>query len=105
MDPTRSSSFDLRPRDGGTGPYCGALVRELGDFRCLLLDRPGWGFSTGIGYAGTTTSALTGDLMAQVHDGLGIGRAHVVGASIGEVWALRLAQRHPSRGLRHTPGE
>jgi pimeloyl-ACP methyl ester carboxylesterase len=82
---------------GGTGPYWGALVRELGDFRCLLLDRPGWGFSTGIDYAGHDYGALTGELMAQVLDGLGIERAHVVGASIGDVWALRLAQRHPSR--------
>jgi pimeloyl-ACP methyl ester carboxylesterase len=82
---------------GGTGPYWGALVRELGDYRCLLLDRPGWGFSTDIAYAGQDYGILTADLLAQVLDGLGIERAHVVGASIGDVWALRLAQHHPSR--------
>ncbi len=30
---------------GGTGPYWGPLVRELRGFRCLMLDRPGWGLS------------------------------------------------------------
>lgn len=82
---------------GGTGPYWGALVRELGDFRCLLLDRPGWGFSSAIDYAGHDYGALTADLMAQVLDRLGIERGHVVGASIGDAWALRLAKHHPSR--------
>lgn len=28
-----------------TGPYWGALVRELSGFRCLMVDRPGWGLS------------------------------------------------------------
>lgn len=82
---------------GGTGSYWGALVRELRDFRCLLLDRPGWGFSSAVDFAQHDYGALTAGLLKDVLDGLGIARAHVVGASIGDIWALRLAQRFPSR--------
>lgn len=82
---------------GGIGPYWGALVRELREFRCLLLDRPGWGLSSAVDFTGQHYGPLTADLLRDVLDGLGIKRAHVVGASIGDVWALRLAQRFPSR--------
>lgn len=34
------------PGTAGTGPYWGPLVRELKGFRCLMLDRPGWGLSS-----------------------------------------------------------
>ena len=38
------------PGTGGTGPYWGALLRELPDCHCLMLDRPGWGLSAPIDY-------------------------------------------------------
>jgi pimeloyl-ACP methyl ester carboxylesterase len=82
---------------GGLGPYWGPLVRALGDFRCLLLDRPGWGLSSPVDYAQHDYGSLAAGLLKDVLDGLGIERAHVVGASIGNVWALRLAQHFPSR--------
>lgn len=82
---------------GGLGPYWGPLVRELRDFRCLLLDRPGWGLSSAIDYSQHDYGTLTATLLKDVLDRLGVDRAHVVGASIGDVWALRLAQRFPSR--------
>jgi pimeloyl-ACP methyl ester carboxylesterase len=40
---------------------------------------------------------VVADLLRGVLDVLGVDRAHVVGGSIGNVWALRLAARHPSR--------
>lgn len=82
---------------GGVGPYWGPLLRELTDFRCLLLDRPGWGLSPAVDYSRQDYGTLTAGLLKDVLDGLGIERVHVVGASIGDVWALRLAQRFPSR--------
>ena len=74
-----------------------ALVRELRGFRCLVLDRPGWGLSSAVGFAGHEYQALVADMLRGVLDGLGLDRAHVVGGSIGDVWALRLAARHPAR--------
>jgi 2-hydroxy-6-oxonona-2,4-dienedioate hydrolase len=81
----------------GAGPVWAPLVRELGDFRCLLLDRPGWGLSSAVDYSRHDYGAVVADVLSGVLDGLGIERAHVVGGSIGDVWALRLAARQPSR--------
>jgi pimeloyl-ACP methyl ester carboxylesterase len=39
------------PGTAGTGPVWGSLLSQLDGYRCLLLDRPGWGFSTPIDYA------------------------------------------------------
>jgi pimeloyl-ACP methyl ester carboxylesterase len=85
------------PGTAGTGPYWGALVRELKDYRCLLLDRPGWGLSTTLDYSSVEYGTVTADLLRGVLDALDIDRADVVGASIGDVWALRLVSRHPAR--------
>jgi pimeloyl-ACP methyl ester carboxylesterase len=87
----------LVPGTAGTGPYWGALVRELTDFRCLLLDRPGWGLSTPLDYSRVDYRTAVADLVRGVLDALEIERADVVGASIGDVWALRAAARHPAR--------
>jgi pimeloyl-ACP methyl ester carboxylesterase len=73
------------------------LVRELRDFRCLVLDRPGWGLSTRVDYANSRHGSGLADLLNGVLVGLGVDRAHVVGASVGTLWALRLAEAHPER--------
>jgi pimeloyl-ACP methyl ester carboxylesterase len=88
------------PGTGGTGPYWGLLVRELQSFRCLMLDRPGWGLSSSINYENYEYKTLVADVLNGTLDALGIEQAHVVGASIGEVWALRLAQLYPDRAGR-----
>lgn len=82
---------------GGIGPYWAPLVRELRGFRCLMLDRPGWGLSSPIDYSQHEYKTVVADVLSGVLDGLGVDRAHLVGASIGDVWALRLAARLPSR--------
>ena len=82
---------------GGTGPYFAPLVRELSGFRCLLLDRPGWGLSSPVDYSKYEFKVLVADLLRSALDALAVERAHVVGASIGGSWALSLAARHPSR--------
>jgi pimeloyl-ACP methyl ester carboxylesterase len=74
-----------------------SLIRELKDFRCLIVDRPGWGLSSALDFSKHDYGAVTARVLGGVLDGLGIDRAAVVGNSIGNVWALRVAQRNPSR--------
>ncbi len=85
------------PGTGGTGPMWGPLVRELDGYRCILLDRPGWGLSSAIDYSKAPYAQLTAKVLAGVLDALEIASAHVVGASIGNLWAMRFAQHHPER--------
>jgi pimeloyl-ACP methyl ester carboxylesterase len=84
------------PGSGGTGPYWAPLIAQLTRFRCLMLDRPGWGLSSPVKYDSRDYSTMTARILKGVLEGLGIQRAYVVGASVGGAWALRLAQRHPS---------
>ena len=85
------------PGTGGTGPYWAPLVAELGGFRCLLVDRPGWGLSSPIDYASYDYRQLTSGVLVALLDAMEIRRAHVIGGSIGNTWALSLAHRVPSR--------
>lgn len=85
------------PGTGGVGPYWAALVKELGGFRCLVLDRPGWGVSTPIDYRRHEYKTLVADLLREAMAALGVDRAHVVGASVGGHWAMRLASQDPAR--------
>lgn len=85
------------PGTAGTGPYWGPLVRALSGFRCLMLDRPGWGLSTTLDYSSVEYGTAVADLLLGLLDTLEIETADLVGASIGDVWALRLAARHPGR--------
>jgi pimeloyl-ACP methyl ester carboxylesterase len=85
------------PGTGGTGPYWAPLVSELPDVRCLVMDRPGWGLSSPIDYASDTFGSLTAALLVKVLDALELDRVDVIGASIGGLWALHLARRHPAR--------
>lgn len=85
---------------GGSGVYWAPLVKELAPhFRCILIDRPGWTLSTPIDYSdgdfGTTVASMQADLL----DSLEVSKAHVIGGSIGDVYALRFAQYHSDRVL------
>jgi pimeloyl-ACP methyl ester carboxylesterase len=85
---------------GGPGAYFASLLRELHGVRCLVLDRPGWGLSAPVDFSGRAYKTVVAELLSQTLDGLGVDRAHVVGGSIGNLWALRLAQAQPSRVKR-----
>ena len=74
-----------------------SLIAGMPGFRSLVLDRPGWGLSGPVDFARHEYRAFVADLLRGVLDGLGIDRIDVVGASIGYVWALSLAEHHPSR--------
>lgn len=85
------------PGTGGTGPYWAPLVRELAGFRSIMLDRPSWGLSSAVDYRGVDYGSFAADSLVNVLDALGLDKVDLVGASVGNVWALRLAQRHPDR--------
>jgi pimeloyl-ACP methyl ester carboxylesterase len=81
----------------GNGPAFAALIRELPNRTWLLVDRPGWGFSSPFHYTAETFARTIADLQRDVLDALGIDQVDAVGHSIGAVFALRLAQLHPAR--------
>lgn len=77
------------------------LVARLGDFRCLVVDRPGCGLSDPIAggrklLAGELEAFADG-FVADLVDGLGIDRVHLVPTSMGGYFALRGAAAHPER--------
>lgn len=82
---------------GGYGPYWGPLVAKLDGFRCLMLNRPGWGGSEPVDFSQVPYRNFVADMLVGVLDDLSIDRVHVVGASIGDTWALSLAANHPER--------
>jgi pimeloyl-ACP methyl ester carboxylesterase len=85
---------------GTVGPAAWApLVAEMrAEGRFIVLDRPGWGGSEAIDFRRHPDyHAVAADILSGVLDGLGIDRAAVVGGSIGDVWALSLPERYPSR--------
>jgi pimeloyl-ACP methyl ester carboxylesterase len=79
----------------GAAPVWAPLVKELSGFTCLLLDRPGWGLSSPMDYAQSDYGSLSAALLRRVFDVVGLDRAHLIGGSIGNVWALRHAEAYP----------
>lgn len=83
---------------GTVGPAAWAsLISELPGFRSIVLERPGWGLSSAISFSGQDYGKLVAEVLRGALDALDIEWAHVVGGSIGNVWALRLATHYPSR--------
>ncbi len=74
----------------GWGTAIGRLRRR---FRLVLIDNRGVGRSAA---GSVSVSAMVGDVLA-VLDDIGIGAAHVLGASLGGMIAQDLAVRHPER--------
>lgn len=82
-----------------SGASWAALAARLGEFRCILLDRPGTGLSPvpnpPLGLE--TLPAFADDLVVDVLDALGLSSAHLVATSFGGYVALRTAAAHPGR--------
>ena len=74
-----------------------SLIHELPGYRSIVLELPGWGLSSPIEFTGQEYKTLVASVLRGALDALELERAHVVGGSIGNVWALRLAAEHPSR--------
>jgi pimeloyl-ACP methyl ester carboxylesterase len=77
-----------------------SLIHELPGFRSIVLERPGWGMSATVDFSGKAYKTLVANILRGVLDSLGLDRANVVGGSIGNVWALRLAAQHSSQVSR-----
>jgi len=74
-----------------------SLIGAMRGARSLILDRPGWGGSEALDFSKYEYRKIAADIMRGALDALEIERAVVVGGSIGDVWALSLAEYHPSR--------
>ena len=79
------------------GAVMASLARELPGYRCITLDRPGCGLSSAIDWLRHDYGRLVTDVMTGLVDALGLEWTHVIGHSIGAVWALRLAAAQPAR--------
>lgn len=78
------------------------LVARLGDFRCLVVDRPGCGLSDPIARGRklrdvAELEAFADGFVADLLDRLDVDRAHLVPTSMGGYFALRGAAAHPER--------
>jgi 2-hydroxy-6-oxonona-2,4-dienedioate hydrolase len=86
------------------GPNSGStwvpLVAHLSGLRCLLVDRPGTGLSAPYPITAANLARIGAAFVADVLDGLGIDRAHVVASSFGGHLALRSAAATPQRFAR-----
>jgi pimeloyl-ACP methyl ester carboxylesterase len=72
------------------------LDRLTGDFRVVILDRPGSGYSTRPADAAATLTAQA-QIISRFCDVLRLGRPLVVGHSLGGAIALALALDHPKQ--------
>ena len=84
----------------GSAPAFAPLISHLSGFRCLLFDRPGFALSSPISYAAGSFGSTIADLQRHLLDALGIPIVDVVGHSIGDLFALRLASCYPTRVRR-----
>ena len=83
---------------GGSGVYWAPLIAGLSEeFRCILMDRPGWTLSTPIDYSDGNFGKIAANIQLRLLNAIGVDRAHVVGGSIGDLYVLRLALEHPKR--------
>jgi len=75
-----------------------SLIEAMGTgYRFIVLDRPGWAGSEPLDFSAHRYRTVAADVLCGVLDALAIDRAVVLGGSIGDVWALSLAELHPAR--------
>jgi 2-hydroxy-6-oxonona-2,4-dienedioate hydrolase len=76
------------------------LVARLGEFRCLVMDRPGCGLSEPAPLKVRDPEAFSSfaeTLVIDVLEALQLERVDVVGTSLGAYYALRTAAAHPAK--------
>lgn len=83
------------------GPNTGAtwapMLEHVRGFRCFIVDRPGTGLSDDYVMRAPALFELADRFVADILDGLGIERAHIVASSFGGFLALRSAAATPTR--------
>ena len=85
------------PGSGGAGAAWAPLLADLDGHRCLLLDPPNSGLSSRLDYAGRRYGHTIVEVLRAVVDRLELERLDLVGFSVGNVSALRLAEAEPER--------
>jgi pimeloyl-ACP methyl ester carboxylesterase len=68
-------------------------------YRCITYQARGWPPSDVPADSASYSQARAADDIADVIGGVGVGKAHVVGLSIGATAAIEFAIRHPGKGL------
>ncbi len=82
---------------GGSGVYWAPLVPSLAaGFQCVLVDRPGWTRSSPVDYSEPDFATVAVRLLDGLLRALDLDRVHLVGGSIGEMFALRYALQRPA---------
>ena len=85
------------PGTAGTAASWAPLVGELTGRRCVMVDPPNAGLSSRLDYADREYREVIAALLAALVDALELDRTDVVGSSLGNVSALRLAGARPER--------
>jgi pimeloyl-ACP methyl ester carboxylesterase len=83
------------PGATGMGNFGGNAPGLSERFRVIIPDHPGFGASRLVTDSGATYRAVSAKAMAELIEGLGIEKAHIVGNSMGGGVALTMALRHP----------
>jgi pimeloyl-ACP methyl ester carboxylesterase len=82
---------------GMSAPTWAPLLAQLPDRRAIAIDLPGFGRSDAYSYAGRPLREHAVAQLSSTLDALGLGRAAIVGTSLGAMWALCLALDAPKR--------
>lgn len=88
-----------------TGATLAKLVGRLGDYRCIMVERPGTGLTPVLATPPHTLEAqqqFSDSFLVDIMDGLGLDRSHVVCTSMGGWATFRGASAHPDRFLSIT---
>jgi pimeloyl-ACP methyl ester carboxylesterase len=82
---------------GAHGAVFAPLLPHLPGVRAIVVDRPGFGLSEGLGHRRVDLRRHAVTVLEQVLDAAGIERAALVGNSMGGTWAAWLALDRPER--------
>jgi pimeloyl-ACP methyl ester carboxylesterase len=74
-----------------------SLLAELGELRCITLDRPGGGLSDSVDFLRVDVRGLAADVLSALLDNCNIRGASFVANSMGGWWTIQLALAQPTR--------
>ncbi len=72
-------------------------MARLPSLRCIAIDMPGHGQSSGVGYSGVDLRRWHTTMLESCMDALGLNSAHLIGHSYGGMFGLWLALDAPER--------
>lgn len=87
----------LIPGGEGTGLGWLPLLPELDGYTRYVMDRPGGGLSDEFDYTSRPLHRIAVTSTTALFDHFDLGRAPIIGSSMGGLWTLRFALAHPDR--------